>query len=201
MRKRIFDIAFSLFALILGAPIFLLCALAIKLTSQGPIFYAHNRIGHQGKPFGCWKFRTMYVDAETKLQTLLATNASMRLEWNAYFKLKEDPRVTVVGKWMRKTSLDELPQFWNVLKGEMSLVGPRPLTRKEVDEYLKEKADKILSVKPGLTSFWAVKGRNQLTLEKRIKWELFYVDHRSFWLDLKLVFLTARTLFFTKGSY
>lgn len=97
--------------------------------------------------------------------------------------------------------MDELPQFWNVLKGEMSLVGPRPLTRKEVDEYLKEKAAKILSVKPGLTSFWAIKGRNQLTLEKRIKWESFYVDHRSFWLDLKLVFLTAWTLLSSKGSY
>ncbi len=201
MVKRFFDVLFSLAILVLAAPFFLVCAAAVKLSSPGPIFYAHSRVGKDGKPFGCLKFRTMHSDADLKLQTLLASNPILMQEWKTYYKLKADPRITSVGKWLRKTSLDELPQFINVLLGDMSLVGPRPLTRDEVVHYLKEKAPKILSVRPGLTSLWIVKGRNCFTLNERIQLEEFYVDHRSFWLDIRVILQTAIRMIFPKGAY
>ncbi len=201
MGKRIFDFIFSLFVLILASPLFLLCMLSVKLSSPGPIFYAHPRIGCKGKPFGCLKFRTMYRDADTKLKPLLASNPTLMNEWKTYFKLKVDPRITPVGRFLRKTSLDELPQFWNVLKGEMSIVGPRPLTAHEVSHYLKDKADKILAVKPGLTSLWITQGRNALSLEERIALEEYYVVHRTFWLDCKLIIQTVLHMIFPKGAY
>lgn len=201
MTKRFFDILCGIFALTVGFPIFLICALLIKCTSRGPIFYSCQRVGHQGKIFHCWKFRTMFFDAEAKLQALLASDVALMQEWKIYYKLKQDPRITPVGKWLRKTSLDELPQFWNVLKGDMSVVGPRPLTQDEILRYLKEKAPKILSIKPGLTSVWVIKGRNDLTLEERIWWEEYYVDHRCFWLDLCLIFQTAKRMILPKGVY
>lgn len=201
MCKRFFDICFSLFALLFVSPMFILCALAVKLSSPGPIFYAHSRIGENRKRFGCWKFRTMYADADQRLQCLLASCPNRMQEWRVFFKLREDPRVTPVGKWLRKLSLDELPQFWNVFRGDMSIVGPRPLTEKEVVEYLRDKADKILSIRPGLTTLWITKGRNHLSLQERIRLEEFYVDHRSFWLDLKLIFKTVWVMVFPNGAY
>lgn len=201
MVKRIFDIFFSLSALLIASPIFLFCAAAVKLSSPGSVFYAHARIGKEGKRFGCLKFRTMHSDADLKLQALLASNPILMQEWKTYYKLKTDPRITSIGKWLRKTSLDELPQFINVFLGDMSLVGPRPLTEDEVVHYLKEKAAKILSVRPGLTSLWIVKGRNRFTLKERIRLEEFYVDHRSFWLDLRLILQTAIRMIFPKGAY
>ena len=201
MAKRFFDIFWSLAALIFGFPVFFICALLIRCTSRGPVFYSCQRVGLQGKPFYCWKFRTMFCDAEEKLQALLASDVSLMQEWKVYYKLKRDPRITPVGKWLRKTSLDELPQFWNVLKGDMSVVGPRPLTQDEIDRYLKEKAAKILSIKPGLTSIWVIKGRNDLTLLERIYWEEYYVDNRSFWLDIRLIFQTAKRMVLPKGVY
>jgi undecaprenyl-phosphate galactose phosphotransferase len=199
--KRVFDIAFSLVALLCGFPLFLCLALAIKYSSKGPIFYSCTRIGQSGKPFTCYKFRTMYPDAEHKLQLLLASNPLYLQEWNVYFKLKNDPRITPIGHFLRRTSLDELPQFLNVLKGDMSLVGPRPLTRYEIDHYLKERAPKLLSVRPGLTNFWAIRGRNDLTLAQRIRLELFYIDKQTFLLDLSLILKTAKRMLFPKGSY
>jgi exopolysaccharide production protein ExoY len=201
MVKRVFDILFSLSVLLIASPIFLFCAAAVKLSSPGAVFYAHARIGKEGKRFGCLKFRTMHSDADLKLQALLASNPILMQEWKTYYKLKTDPRITSIGKWLRKTSLDELPQFINVFLGDMSLVGPRPLTEDEVVHYLKEKAAKILSVRPGLTSLWIVKGRNRFTLKERIKLEEFYVDHRSFWLDLRLILQTAIRMIFPKGAY
>ena len=194
--KRTFDIIFSLGVLVVGSPVFLLCAIAVKLSSPGPILYAHPRVGKEGKGFGCLKFRTMHSDADMKLQTLLASNPIFMQEWKTYYKLKADPRITSIGKWLRKTSLDELPQFINVFKGDMSLVGPRPLTQDEIVHYLKGKATKILSVRPGLTSLWIVKGRNRFTLQERVKLEEFYVDHRTFWLDLCLILQTAIRMIF-----
>ncbi len=201
MTKRLFDIVFSLAVLILGSPIFLICALAVKLSSRGPTFYAHVRVGRQGKYFDCLKFRTMHFDADLELKKLLASNPLLMREWKAYYKLKTDPRITPIGRWLRKTSLDELPQFINVFKGDMSLVGPRPLTQDEVVHYLKDKASKILSVRPGLTTLWIVKGRNQFTLQERIELEEFYVDHRNFFLDLRLIIQTVIRMIFPKGAY
>jgi exopolysaccharide production protein ExoY len=201
MAKRFFDLVFSFAILVLGAPIFLLCAAAVKFSSPGPIFYSQRRIGKLGKQFSCLKFRTMHSDADAKLKMLLTANPIFMQEWKTYYKLKKDPRITPVGKWLRKTSLDELPQFINVFRGEMSLVGPRPLTQDEVANYLKERAVKILSIRPGLTSLWIVKGRNRFTLEERIQLEEFYVDHRNFWLDLGLILQTAIRMIFPKGAY
>lgn len=143
----------------------------------------------------------MYRDADARLKPLLASDPALMNEWKTFFKLKEDPRITPIGKFLRKTSLDELPQFWNVMKGEMSIVGPRPLTAHEVTHYVKEKASKILSVKPGLTSVWITQGRNDLSLEERIAMEEYYVTHRSFWLDCKLIFKTILLMVFPKGAY
>lgn len=143
----------------------------------------------------------MYCDADKRLQLLLASSPMLMQEWQVFFKLREDPRITPVGKWLRKVSLDELPQFWNVFRGDMSVVGPRPLTQQEIVEYLKEKADKILSVRPGLTTLWITEGRNQLSLQERIKLEEFYVDNRSFWLDFKLICKTIFVMVFPKGAY
>ncbi len=201
MGKRIFDILFSLVVLLLAAPFFLICILVVKLSSSGPVFYSHPRVGCNGKPFGCFKFRTMYRNADAKLQPLLASDPRLMKEWQTYFKLKADPRITPIGKFLRKTSLDELPQIWNVLKGDMSVVGPRPLTQHEVTHYLKDKAAKILSVRPGLTTLWITQGRNRLSLEERVALEEFYVNHRTFWLDCKLIVRTALLMIFPKGAY
>ena len=201
MTKRLFDLIFSFAVLVFGAPLFILCAAAVKLSSPGPIFYAHSRIGREGKHFGCLKFRTMHTDAALHLQHLLASDPLLMQEWKTCYKLRFDPRITTVGKWLRKTSLDELPQFINVFKGDMSLVGPRPLTQDEVTNYLKEKAEKILSVRPGLTTLWIVKGRNRFTLHERIALEEHYIDNQSFWFDLRPIFQTALRMIFPKGAY
>jgi undecaprenyl-phosphate galactose phosphotransferase len=201
MGKRIFDIFFSLVILTLSAPFFLICMIAVKISSPGPMFYAHPRVGYNGKLFGCLKFRTMYQNADAKLQPLLASDPALMREWKTYFKLKVDPRITPIGKFLRRTSLDELPQIWNVFKGDMSVVGPRPLTQHEVIHYLKGKASKILSVRPGLTTLWIIQGRNDLSLEERIALEEYYVSHRSFWLDCKLIVQTALLMIFPKGAY
>ncbi len=201
MAKRIFDIIFSVLILILFSPFFLFCMIAVKLSSAGPIFYAHPRVGCNGKLFGCLKFRTMHQDADAKLQPLLASDPALMEEWKTYFKLKVDPRVTAIGKFLRRTSLDELPQIWNVFKGDMSVVGPRPLTQHEVIHYLKDKASRILSVRPGLTTLWIIQGRNGLSLEERIALEEYYVNHQSFWLDCKLILQTVLLMIFPKGAY
>lgn len=142
----------------------------------------------------------MVQNADAALQPLLASDPSLMREWATYFKLKEDPRITAIGKFLRKTSLDELPQIWNVLKGEMSVVGPRPLTQHEVTHYLKDKAPHILSIRPGLTTLWITRGRNSLSLQARIELEEYYVAHRSFWLDCKLIVQTAFVMIFPNGA-
>jgi exopolysaccharide production protein ExoY len=199
--KRSFDIFFSLFILFLLSPLFLSLALLIKFSSPGPIFFPHKRIGKDRLPFFCWKFRTMYVNADLLLQELLKKNSALRLEWEKNWKLKKDPRITWIGKFLRKTSLDEFPQFWNVLKGEMSIVGPRPVKEDEVTFYFKEKADKILSVRPGITGLWQVSGRSHLSYEERVRLNEEYVNHRSFFLDLSLILKTIVVIFTSKGAY
>lgn len=201
MCKRIFDICFSLLALVIGAPLFILCIAAVRLSSHGPAFHACTRIGRNGVPFRCWKFRTMVIDAEEKLQLLLSSNNALMQEWQTYYKLKEDPRITPVGRWLRKTSLDELPQFWNVLWGDMSIVGPRPLSKAEIEEYVKDRAPKLLSVRPGLTSIWAVSGRSEISYPERLLLEEQYVDQSSLSLDLALIGKTFLSMLFPKGAY
>ncbi len=199
--KRIFDIIFSLIALLLFLPIGILIALLIKLSSQGPIFHKCQRVGKEGHTIECWKFRTMCLFAEEKLQKLLIENPDLKHEWETYFKLKDDPRVSGIGKFLRKTSLDEFPQFWNVLKGDLSVVGPRPVTQEEVEKYFRDKANKILSVKPGLTGIWQTSGRNLLTFDERIKLEEQYIDQHSLLLDLRIIFKTIPHLFYTKDAF
>lgn len=198
--KRSFDLLFSLMALIIGLPLFLVIIAAIRLTSKGKAVYSHQRIGRGGKPFLCYKFRSMYADADFRLQELLK-NPEMKEEWQRCRKLKNDPRITPVGKFLRKTSLDELPQFWNVLKGDLSIVGPRPIVEEEVVHYLGEKAPKILSIRPGLTCIWQVSGRNDTSYSKRIQLDEHYVDNYSFFLDLKLIFKTIPSMIYSKGAY
>jgi len=205
--KRIFDIIFSCFVLIFGAPIYLFLFLLIKLTSKGPVFYKGLRMGQNGKLIYCWKFRSMCINAEEQLETILKQNHHLHEEWKTYHKLKHDPRLIKIGKFLRKTSLDELPQFWNVLKGELSIVGPRPieirtphLAKEEIREKYHGKTDKILSTKPGLTCIWQTRGRNCLTFEKRAELEEEYVDTQSFWLDLSIILKTIYNLLIPKGA-
>ncbi len=199
--KRLFDVVFSFGALFFFLPWGILIALAIKLTSPGKVFYKCRRVGKAGEIIECWKFRTMHVGAEEKLQEMLASSPELKEEWELFYKLKDDPRVSPVGKFLRKTSLDELPQFWNVLKGDLSVVGPRPVTEEEVRKYFRDKAEKILSVRPGLTGIWQTSGRNLLTFDERIQLEEQYIEKQSFFLDLGIIFKTITHIFFAKGAY
>ncbi|MBS0615513.1 MAG: sugar transferase [Verrucomicrobia bacterium] len=201
MLKRIFDICFSIGAMIFFFPLCLGIAIAIKLDSPGPLFYGSLRVGRNGKPFLCWKFRTMYANADMKLKELLQKNSAMRQEWELFYKLKDDPRITKIGKFLRRTSLDELPQFWNIFMGDLSVVGPRPVTQDEIVKYFGDKAQKILSVRPGLTGIWQTSGRSLLTFEERIKLEESYIDQQSLSLDLRIIFKTIPMLVFSKGAY
>lgn len=200
--KRGFDILFSLFVLIVGLPIFLLIAFLIFVTSPGKVIYSHKRIGRGGKPFGCYKFRSMYANADQRLKELLATHPRLREEWEKNYKLKKDPRVTPFGSFLRKTSLDELPQFWNVLKGDLSIVGPRPVVKEEIEKYFGVKAYKILSIRPGLTGHWQVHGRSDIgCYQTRIQLDEYYVDHHSFLFDLQLIAKTIPAMILSKGAY
>lgn len=199
--KRLFDILFSLLILTIGLPIFILIGITIKLTSRGPIFYAHERIGRGGKPFPCYKFRTMYSDANDRLQELLHSQPHLKEEWESSFKLKNDPRITPLGSFLRKTSLDELPQFWNVIRGDLSVVGPRPVVQQEIQKHFGEKAPVILSVRPGLTGIWQVSGRSDTAYSMRIELDEKYVDTQTLLLDLKLIAKTIPAMIFSRGAY
>lgn len=199
--KRIFDILFSSLVLMMGFPIYLAIGFAVRLTSRGKTVYAQERIGRGGKTFKCYKFRTMYPDADARLKEILASNPEYRKEWDFSHKLKNDPRVTPLGVFLRKTSLDELPQFWNVLKGDLSVVGPRPIVKEELEKHLKGRADKILSIRPGLTGPWQVSGRSDIGYQERVEIDEFYVDNQSFWWDFALVLKTVPAMIFTKGAY
>lgn len=204
MFKRTFDIAFSLCVLICGLPIFLGVAILIKASSPGPVFYCSKRIGKHGKLFTCWKFRSMYCDAEHRLTQILAENPHYSSEWKKYFKLKEDPRLTKIGKFLRKTSLDEFPQFWNVLIGDLSVVGPRPFLPNElktIKEVIGRQTDLLFSVKPGLTGIWQTSGRSFLTFEQRVLLDFNYIHLRSFLFDLSIIGKTIPMLVHFKGAF
>lgn len=199
--KRLFDITFSSIVLLLLAPFYLLIALLIWISSPGKIFYSHERIGRGGIPFRCYKFRTMYADADCRLKDILKSNPLMHQEWEQTQKLQNDPRVTSIGKILRKFSLDELPQFWNVLKGDLSVVGPRPVLQIEVDKHFGSKAVKILSVRPGITGIWQVSGRSNTTYAERIVLDERYIDEHDLFFDLLLIAKTIPAIVFSRGAY
>ena len=194
--KRIIDIIGAGSGLILLSPVIAIVACAVKFTSKGPIFFSQKRVRKNGKIFNIYKFRSMVVNAE-ELKEKLAHQNEMS---GPMFKMKDDPRVTKVGKFIRKTSLDELPQLWNVLKGDMSLVGPRPSLPKEVKQFEKWMY-KRLTVKPGLTCYWQVSGRNNIDFEDWMKLDVKYVEERNFWIDIKLIFKTVFVLFGDKNAH
>jgi lipopolysaccharide/colanic/teichoic acid biosynthesis glycosyltransferase len=199
VSKRLFDIFFSATVLTLGSPVYLLLAFCTYISSPGPVFFSHQRVGRHGRSFGCMKFRTMVPNADQKLQALLNSSPALRQEFEETFKLKNDPRVTWIGKFLRVTSLDELPQFINVLKGEMSVVGPRPLVKDELLRY-GESIDRVLSVKPGITGLWQVSGRNDISYEARVKLDVSYVTRRSFAMDLSLILRTVSVMILPKNN-
>lgn len=199
--KRVFDLAFSLFALLITFPVFITIAIIIRLSSKGPAIYAHKRVGRGGISFDCFKFRSMYPDADVRLKELLKNDPEMAKEWEQSHKLKNDPRVTPIGKFLRKTSLDELPQFLNVLKGDLSVVGPRPVVEAEVRKHYKENAPIILSVRPGITGLWQVSGRSDTSYENRISMDLNYVTNHSLGVDIMLVLKTIPVMLLRKGAY
>ena len=200
--KNLLDFLFSIFFLIASLPFFLLISLLIKLSSRGPIFFLQERIGKNNIPFKCIKFRTMHPEAKDILKNLLMKDEKLRMEFEQTHKIKNDPRITTIGKLLRKTSLDELPQFINVLKNEMSIVGPRPIVKKEKNKYGKN-LKKVLSVKPGITGLWQVSGRNNLTYKTRIKLDINYVDNHNFLMDIRILIRTIGVILFPldRGAY
>ena len=200
--KRPFDIGFSLFAILITLPIMISIAIAIKLTDGGSVFYRHTRVGYKGKKFKVLKFRSMYMDADRRLKEILEKYPEARKEWEKTFKLKNDPRITPIGKILRKTSLDELPQFFNVLKGDMSIVGPRPVVEEELKKYYRDKADVYKSVKPGITGYWQVEGRSDIEdYEERVAMDERYIKNQSFFLDIKIILKTIKVIITGKGAY
>jgi exopolysaccharide biosynthesis polyprenyl glycosylphosphotransferase len=201
-RKRLFDVVFSLGVILMTLPVTLGIALLVKLSSKGPVFYKHRRITAAGREFLCLKFRTMYVDADQRLQKILDNDPAAREEWARTFKLKDDPRVTWIGKYLRKTSLDELPQLINVLKGEMSVVGARPVVYKELIDYYKENGGIYCSIKPGITGIWQVTKRSDTEdYQERVELDTWYALNRDLWLDLKIIGMTIVCMIKGNGAY
>lgn len=194
--KRTMDVLGSSLALIALSPLFVLVAVAVRVSSPGPAFFRQRRVGHGGREFTCLKFRSMYVDAEERKALLAHLN-----EANGHvFKIKDDPRRTPVGKVLRKTSIDELPQFWNVLTGEMSLVGPRPPLPFEVEQYQPWHRRRVLDAMPGVTGLWQVKGRSRTTFDEMVRLDLRYARRPSIWNDIKILAATPRAVVTGKGA-
>lgn len=198
--KRIFDITATVVGGILILPVALIVAVLIYLDSPGPIVFGHKRVGQGGKEFPCYKFRSMVPNAQEALEIYLKENPEAREEWERDFKLKDDPRVTKIGKFLRKTSLDELPQLWNVLIGDMSLVGPRPIVRAEVEKY-GEYINDFYLVPPGITGVWQVSGRSDTTYEERVLMDSWYVHNWSVWIDIVYLVKTVFAVIKSKGAY
>lgn len=200
--KTFFDFLFALFFIIIGFPIFIFIAILIKLSSRGPIFFKQRRIGKNNKSFQCIKFRTMHPEADDILKKLLENNEYLKKEFSENHKLKNDPRITKIGIFLRKTSLDEIPQFLNVLRMEMSIVGPRPIVDAEVVKY-GNSISKVLSISPGITGLWQVSGRNNLTYKKRVFLDCLYVENINFLIDLRIIMRTFGVILFPgdRGAY
>jgi undecaprenyl-phosphate galactose phosphotransferase len=199
--KRVFDIGVSLAMLPFILPLIGLIAVIIRLETPGTAIYTHDRIGRDGATFRCFKFRTMYYDAEERLRELLKSNETLRSEWDRNRKLKGDPRVTKIGNFLRKTSLDELPQMFNVFLGEMSLVGPRPVTQDELTGHYKDMSTICFSVPPGITGLWQVSGRSDTGYDRRVKLDAWYIMNWSLWLDVVILFRTIKVVSRMDGAY
>jgi Undecaprenyl-phosphate galactose phosphotransferase WbaP len=200
LTKRLMDLSAALVGGALLLPLLFYIAVAVKLSSRGPIIYGHERIGRGGRRFRAWKFRTMFENAGDVLEYYLEQHPELREEWEQDHKLRYDPRVTRIGRFIRKTSLDELPQLWNVIRGQMSLVGPRPIVNAEVEKY-GPYFRLYTVVKPGITGLWQVSGRNNTTYEERVQLDAYYVRNWSPWLDVYLLLKTVRIVLFAKGAY
>ena len=198
--KFMFDMFLTFIGGVIISPVFLVIALWIKMDSPGPVIFRQKRVGQHGKEFSCYKFRTMCADSKEKLGELLRSDPSARKEWEENFKLKNDPRVTNSGKFLRSTSLDELPQIFNVLKGEMSLVGPRPIIKEEIHYYGKY-IDDYYMVRPGITGMWQTSGRSDTGYEKRVQMDAWYVRNWNFWFDIVLLWRTMKVVVQRKGAY
>ena len=194
--KRVIDVILASVALILLSPLFAIIAIAIKIDSKGPVFFAHKRIKKNGKIMKLYKFRSMVINAEELIKSF--TPEQMR-EYKENYKLTNDPRITKVGKFLRKTSLDELPQLINIIKGDLSIIGPRPVVADELEKYGVNK-DKFLSVTPGLTGYWAANGRSNTTYEQRMEMELYYIDNLSLKMDIKVFFKTILSVLKKEGA-
>jgi Undecaprenyl-phosphate galactose phosphotransferase WbaP len=198
--KHVLDLTLTILGGILVLPLIAFIAIWIKFDSFGPVFYSQSRVGQDGTRFRAWKFRSMVENADQILQHHLSQNPVLREEWERDHKLKDDPRITAVGRFLRRTSLDELPQIWNVLKGEMSLVGPRPIVDAEISKY-GNSFHLYTRVRSGLTGLWQVSGRNDTSYDQRVQLDVFYVRNWSVWLDLYILFRTIETVVFRKGAY
>lgn len=200
--KRAIDIVLSLILLVFISPFLLLIAAIIKLGDGGDVLFSQERPGVGGRLFRCYKFRTMAMDAEERLTHLLETDPKAAEEWRLYKKVKNDPRVTLIGKLLRKTSVDEIPQLLNILKGEMSIIGPRPITKREIPDYGSPTDFAIYgAVRPGVLGLWQVAGRSDVDYSRRIQLDAQYAREWSIWMDLKILFLGVPVVLFGKGAY
>lgn len=194
--KKIMDLILSLIGLILLIPVFLILAILVKLDSKGPVFYAHTRKGKNRSDIKIYKFRTMYSNSDEIFESF---SDEQKEEYYKNFKLDNDPRVTKVGDFLRRTSLDEIPQLINVLKGDLSLVGPRPIVEKEICKY-GQYADKLFSVIPGITGYWQANGRSDTSYDERVKMDMYYIDNKSILLDIKIMFKTVISVIKKEGA-
>jgi len=195
-RKRFFDFISSLIAIVVFSPLFLILGVMVKLDSPGPVFFGHTRLGKYGKKIKVYKFRTMVTNAEEILRNL---PSDMKREFEENFKFENDPRITKLGAFLRKSSLDELPQLLNILIGNMSVVGPRPIVENEIEKY-GIYGDKLLTVKPGLTGNWQASGRSDTTYDERVQLDMQYIDKRNFWIDIKIIFKTVFVVLKKEGA-
>ena len=199
-RKLLFDKVFALCALALILPLLLAIICILWATSGRPIFFSHTRLGKDGKPFNCLKFRTMIPDSEARLEYVLANDPVAREEWNTHHKLSRDPRVSPFGRFLRQSSLDELPQFWNVLRGDMSVVGPRPISVSEVADYAGD-FPTYAAVRPGITGVWQTSGRSNASFSERVKMDVEYIRNWNLRRDIKLTWRTLSVIVSTDGAY
>lgn len=197
--KAVIEKIIAILALLLFSPLFVILTILVKLTSRGPAFYVSERIGRNGKKFKILKYRTMRLQSDEQLEQILSESPKLAQEWSRQFKLDNDPRITPLGRFLRKTSLDELPQLWNVLCGDMAIVGPRPIVEEEIEKH-GSAYEEIISVKPGITGLWQVSGRNELSYEERVRINLYYIRNWSIWLDYYILLKTPHEIFSAHGQ-